>query len=118
MRKFYLYLTCLLIPYLSVSQDKVTTQGIPGNVNSSFQDVRPVISDNGKDLYLNRRFHPDNIRGTKDFQDVWVSRYDSRGVWTKPTNLGEPYNNKQANDLVRVSASGDSMVLVNASYKG
>lgn len=118
MRKKYLIIFLLLIPALSFSQDKVTTEGIPGNVNSSFQDVRPVIADNGKNLYLNRRFHPENIRGDKDFQDVWISRYDARGVWSKPTNLGEPYNNKQANDLVRVSASGDSMVFVNADYKG
>lgn len=118
MRKQYLFITFLLIPYLTFSQDKVTTEGIPGNVNSSFQDVRPVIADNGKSLYLNRRFHPENIRGDKDFQDVWLSKYDARGVWSKPTNLGEPYNNKQANDLVRISASGDSMIFVNAEYKG
>lgn len=104
---------------LSVNaQDKITIEGIPGDVNSSSQDVRPIISDDGKKLYINRRFHPENIKGEKDFQDVWVSEYDPRGIWTKPKNLGEVYNDKKANDLVRASKNDDSLVFVNARYRG
>lgn len=100
------------------AQDKITTEGIPGDVNSRSQDVRPIISDDGKKLYINRRFHPENIRGEKDFQDVWVSEYDSRGIWTKPKNLGDDYNDKQANDLVRASKNDDSLIFVNTKYRG
>jgi outer membrane protein OmpA-like peptidoglycan-associated protein len=77
-----------------------------------------VISDDGKTLYLNRRFHPENVRGEKDFQDVWVSRLDPKGFWSKPFNLKEPYNDKKANDLVRASTGGDSLIFVNDGYKG
>ncbi|ADR20041.1 membrane protein [Marivirga tractuosa] len=87
-------------------------------MNSKSQDVRPIISDDGKKLYLNRRFHPENIRGEKDFQDVWVSQYDPRGVWSKPKNLGKDYNDKKANDLVRASKNDDSLIFVNTKYRG
>jgi outer membrane protein OmpA-like peptidoglycan-associated protein len=101
-----------------LSQVEITTEGLPGDVNSKFQDVRPIISDDGKKLYINRRFHPENIKGEKDFQDVWVSEYDSRGIWIKPKNLGDDYNDKQANDLVRASKNDDSLIFVNARYRG
>jgi len=106
------------LPLLTKAQEKVTTEGIPGDVNSTSQDVRPIISDDGKKLYLNRRFHPENIKGDKDFQDVWVSTYDPRGIWTKPKNLGKEYNDKKANDLVRASKNDDSLIFVNTKYRG
>jgi OOP family OmpA-OmpF porin len=108
----------ILLPLFSFAQEEISIEGIPGNVNSKFQDVRPIISDDGKKLYINRRFHPENIRGDKDFQDVWVSTYDSRGIWTKPKNLGKNYNDKKANDLVRASKNDDSLIFVNAKYRG
>ncbi|MGM0581256.1 MAG: OmpA family protein [Bacteroidota bacterium] len=108
----------IFFPLLTQAQDKVTTEGIPGDVNSKYQDVRPIISDDGKKLYINRRFHPGNIKGEKDFQDVWVSEYDPRGIWAKPKNLGKDYNDKKANDLVRASINDDSLIFVNARYRG
>jgi outer membrane protein OmpA-like peptidoglycan-associated protein len=113
-----LSLLLFLFTFTVQAQDKISTEGIPGDVNSSSQDVRPIISDDGKKLYLNRRFHPENIKGEKDFQDVWVSEYDTRGTWTKPKNLGEDYNDKKANDLVRASKNDDSLIFVNARYRG
>jgi outer membrane protein OmpA-like peptidoglycan-associated protein len=114
----YLPLFFFLLPFLSISQDKITIEGIPGDVNSKFQDVRPIISDDGKKLYLNRRFHPENIRGDKDFQDVWVSNLLANNTWSKPKNLGEKYNDRRANDLVRASKNDDSLIFVNSKYKG
>ena len=111
---FLLFLFTLTVK----AQDKITTEGIPGDVNSKSQDVRPIISDDGKKLYLNRRFHPENIKGDKDFQDVWVSEYDPRGIWTKPKNLGKDYNDKRPNDLVRASKDDDSLIFVNTKYRG
>lgn len=116
--KTFLPFIIFLLPLFALAQEKVTIEGIPGDVNSSYQDVRPVISDDGKKLYINRRFHPGNIRGDKDFQDVWVSNYDSRGIWTKPNNLGKDYNDRKANDLVRASKNDDSLIFVNARYRG
>ncbi|HET8858369.1 OmpA family protein [Marivirga sp.] len=118
MKPFFTLILIAFVPFFIFSQEEISTEGLPGNVNSSTQDVRPIISDDGKKLYLNRRFHPENIRGEKDFQDVWVSEFDSRGIWTKPKNLGENYNNKQANDLVRASKNDDSLIFVNARYRG
>jgi len=116
--RLFLIATYILLPFFAFTQDKITTEGLPGSVNSSTQDVRPVISDDGKKIFLTRRFHPENIRGDKDFQDVWVSQLDSRGIWTKPKNMGEKYNDKRPNDLVRASKNDDSLIFVNSRYKG
>lgn len=105
------------LPATLRAQENVTIEGLPGQTSTKYQEVRPVISDNGNTLYLTRRFHPDNIKGEKDFQDIWVSKWDSRGLWMAPKNMGEPFNNKKGNDLIRESISGDSLVLLNTGYK-
>jgi len=116
--KYFFSILILFTSVVCTAQDKITTEELPSTVNGGYQDVRPIISDDGSVLYINRRFHPGNIKGEKDFQDVWQTRPGVNGSWSKPKNLGEPYNDKKANDLVRASASGDSLVFVNADYKG
>lgn len=118
MKYFYYLIFCFFNASFCFSQDKITTQVIAGSINSKFQDVRPIISDDGKILYFNRRNHPENQKGEKDFQDVWKSSVGVNGKFGKPINLGEPYNDKKINDLVRVSESGDSMIFINTDYKG
>ncbi|GAB3338864.1 hypothetical protein GCM10027429_24530 [Marivirga atlantica] len=116
--KYFFSILILFTSAVCTAQEKITTEELPSTVNGRYQDVRPIISDDGSVLYINRRFHPGNIKGEKDFQDVWETRSGANNSWSKPKNLGEPYNDKKANDLVRASASGDSLVFVNADYKG
>ncbi|MFQ3215356.1 MAG: OOP family OmpA-OmpF porin [Marivirga sp.] len=117
--KYFLYTIIFLLNSLSCfGQDKTKTAVLSGTVNSKYQDVRPVPSDDGKVFYFARRLHPENQKGEKDLQDVWKSTIDSNGNLSTPKNLGEPFNDKKANDIIRASANGDSLVFLNANYKG
>lgn len=109
------FLTALLLPHLTKAQEGASI--LPEAINSSFEDVRPYITLNNQTLYFCRRFHPENIKGEKDFQDIWYSQKQAGGAWGKAQNLGEPINNKQANDLVYASVTGDSIIVQNARYK-
>lgn len=100
------------------SQEEIKTRELPRIINGQYQDVRPIISDDGTVLYFTRRLHPENIRGTRDVQDVWMSKIINRQMFAEPVNLGKPYNDKKANDLVRAATTDDSLVFVNTGYKG
>ena len=63
------------------------------NVNSDYQEHSPVLSPDGKRLYFSRQFHPDNVGGVDDQEDIWVSEMDEEtGEWLPAKNAGEPLN--------------------------
>lgn len=107
------------ILYLSLKSnlldDAVPREKLSSSINTEFQEVRPLISPDGKTLYFSRRHHPQNTGGSKDYQDIWISKF-AGGVWSEPENLGEPINNKKANTLCSVSNDGSYIMLFD-SYK-
>ncbi len=56
-------------------------------VNSPYEEIVPIITADGKNLYFIRNDHPENIGG----QDVWTS-VNIDGTWQKARNLGSPVN--------------------------
>ncbi len=55
-------------------------------INTSFDDIAPMLSHDGKKLFFASKGHP-NMGG----YDIFVS-YLMNGKWTKPINLGYPLN--------------------------
>ena len=87
---------------------------LKGGVNSEFIEARPLISGNGDVLYFVRRYAPDNFRGVKDFQDVYVSYYDSTtNTWSEGKSLGKKVNNKRRNAIASVTDNGEEGVFFN-----
>jgi OmpA-OmpF porin, OOP family len=83
-------------------------------VNSSYMEVRPLISGNGKTLYFGRRYHPQNIGKARDYQDVWVSEYNQESnSWSPPQNLGPVINNSGRNAIASVNADGTEGIFFN-----
>ena len=59
------------------------------SVNSSGWEAQPSLSADGNELY----FVSDRKGGLGGY-DIWYSRKDSTGAWTKATNVGLPVNTK------------------------
>lgn len=86
-------------------------------INTDLAEVRPLISPDGKTLYFCRRNSPNNIKGTKDFQDVWVSHLNENGEWSEPANLGSNVNDKHANAMCAISPDGQTAIFYNTYEK-
>ena len=83
------------------------------NVNSRYIETRPLIAPDGKTLYFSRSFHPENMGGEDDENDIWYSEYDPEtGEWNKATNIGSPLNNKGANYISSITPDGKSMTVI------
>ena len=77
------------------------------NINSSYSEVGPVISPDGKTLYFHRNNHPDNAYGTTSSQDIWFSDLDSNGNWSPARRLSPPLNERKFNSLKGVAPASD-----------
>ena len=82
------------------------------NINSEFNELRPIMSSNGKTMYFSRQNHPENIGGVKDKEDIWYSTIDSTGTWSTARNIGYPLNTKGPNFVSSVNAFSDTTILL------
>lgn len=79
-------------------------------VNSVYHDAAPVVSPDGKKLYLFVADHPANTFGKEGSQDIWMSTKDDKGVWSPPKHSGSPFNQSKANQVFQVLPDGSLLV--------
>jgi outer membrane protein OmpA-like peptidoglycan-associated protein len=79
-------------------------------VNSVYDEQSPVISPDGKVLYLTIANHPQNLGGKKDPGDIWVS-LNLGGVWQPPIHGGTEINNENYNAPIGFSRDGAILFL-------
>ncbi len=82
------------------------------NVNSPYEEFKPLLSPDGRTLYFSRKNHPDNVGGENDSEDIWYSEMDSTGEWKEAVNIGKPLNNEAPNYVCSITPDGNSIVLL------
>jgi outer membrane protein OmpA-like peptidoglycan-associated protein len=81
-------------------------------VNSRYDDMLPIISPDGKELYFGRKFSPENV-GELHLDDIYASERRDDGSWSKSVNIGSPLNNAYPNYVCAVSPDNRQLVLAN-----
>lgn len=104
-----------LVPGLA--QNKMADK-LSKNVNSQYIEHSPIISPDGKHLYFSRRYHPDNMGGVDDVEDIWVSDLDPEtGEWLPAKNLGPPLNTEGPNFISSISmVDGEEVLILGNRY--
>ncbi len=85
---------------------------LSGNINSEYTEVNPIISPDGKTLFVNRKDYPPNNAD----DEIWYSVLQSNGEWGKLLNMGTPLNNANHNFVNSVTPDGNTMLLGNEYY--
>jgi outer membrane protein OmpA-like peptidoglycan-associated protein len=80
------------------------------NINSPYSEIAPIISPDGKTLYIGRIYHPQNFGKDKEC-DIWYSTLQDDGTWSKIQNIGKPLNNNGVNVVITVTPDGNAMLL-------
>lgn len=89
------------------------------NINSEYNELRPLIAPGTNTLFFSRQNHPENTGGIKDDEDIWFAKRDTvTGDWSEAVNSGRPLNNKGPNFISSISSNGKAMLLLlgNAYY--
>lgn len=104
-----------LVPGLNIEAeaDRLST-----DVNSDYIEHSPLVSPDGKRMYFSRQFHPENVGGVDDAEDIWVSELDEEtGEWLPAKNLGAPLNNEGPNFISSISeVDGKEIVILGNRY--
>lgn len=90
-----------LVPGLD---QNVKADRLSESVNSQYIEHSPIISPDGQHLYFSRRYHPQNVGGVDDVEDIWVSDLDpATGEWLPARNLGPPLNTEGPNFISSIT---------------
>lgn len=81
-------------------------------VNSSHDELNPVISPDGRMLFVTIANDAENIGGKKDQGDVWYSVLSDGNQWSAPVHAGSQLNTSGYNAVAGFSSSGDQMFLL------
>lgn len=89
-------------------------ENLGSRINSEYDEFFPIISPDGKTLFISRNDHPNNIGGRKT--DIWYSDLEPDGYWGPLTNIGPPLNNKNTNFVCSIMPDGNTMLVGNLYY--
>lgn len=91
----------------------ISIKRLGNTVNSSYEELKPLLSPDGNTLFFSRRNHPDNLGGEKDAEDIWFSEKNvSTTEWTEAKNVGAPLNNAGPNFISSITPDGNTMLLL------
>jgi len=80
-------------------------------VNSPYSEIIPIVSADGRTLYVTRSEHPGNVGEDKDHDDIWFSELLADDSWGTLENLGTTINNEKHNFLISISPDNNTMIL-------
>ncbi len=90
----------------------VKPERLSDHVNSIYNEFRPLITPDGKTLYFSRQYHPDNVGGINDPEDIWYSEWDdSIQDWKEAKNIGSPLNSVGPNFISSITPDGKTVIL-------
>lgn len=85
-------------------------------LNTPFDELNPVITPDGSQMYFTRAGHPMNVGGKNDPGDIWVS-FNTNGQWSAAVHAGPVINDRAYNAVIGFSADGSQMFLT-GHYSG
>ncbi len=80
-------------------------------INSIADEVLPVISPDGKTLYVDRKTDPKNRPSNFGNDDIWYSTQDAKGNWQQLKNIGPPLNTDYGSFVASVTPDGNTLLL-------
>lgn len=99
-----------LVPGLNIEAE---AERLSTDVNSDYIEHSPLVSPDGKRMYFSRQYHPDNMGGVDDAEDIWVSELDEEtGEWLPAKNVGPPLNNEGPNFISSISDDNGKEVMI------
>ncbi|GHN00837.1 hypothetical protein WSM22_23260 [Cytophagales bacterium WSM2-2] len=98
----------------AVRSQELLPQNLGAEINTTYSEINPVLSADGKTLFFTRVNHPDNTFGSYDSEDIWYSELQSNGQWSTAKRLPN-LNIWRYNSVLSISRDGKTL-LINGIY--
>ncbi|HYF68524.1 MAG TPA: OmpA family protein [Ohtaekwangia sp.] len=110
--KLKITLASLVVLAQALSAQPLNTSAFV-RTNSQYDELNPVISPDGKTLYVTIANHPDNLGGRKDPGDIWYAVIQEDNTWSTPMHAGSIINDRSFNSIAGFSTDGKEAFVMN-----
>ncbi len=97
-------------------------ENLGDSINTTYEELGPVMTPDGQTLYFVVDGRPDNIFGADESQEIWYSTKRKDGTWSKSKRMPLPFNLEQFNSVESVTTDGSTLIIrgafKNGRYKG
>lgn len=87
MRTLALLTLVSLLTYSESWAQSFIPKNLGREVNSAYDEINPVLSPDGRQLFFVRVNHPENTYGQTDSEDIWYSERINDSTWTTAKRL-------------------------------
>ena len=94
-----------------------TLHKMDSSINNTFEEIQPVLTRDGQNIFFVRSLTPKNKGGKESGQDIWTAKKTGDTTWSTPQNVGLPINNKENNGIIGISADAKTMLISNVYLK-
>jgi len=101
-------------PNIEIAAEAITgttKENMGTTINSVYSEIAPIISADGKTLFVARAKDPNNFGTDKAKYDIWYSELADDGTWSALKNIGIPLNNTGDNLVISVTADNNTLLL-------
>ncbi len=105
-----LFVLAELQPSLFSQSQYFCKERLSETINSYQPTIVPVLTIDGKYLFVSRKLHPDNIGSVYDNDDIWISERANNYSFSELRNLGIPVNTIESNVLFSVTPSSKALI--------
>jgi len=92
----------IYVSHLQPNGEWSTAERLPDHINTPYREESVMIHPDGKTLYFASRGHI-GMGGS----DLYVTRMNEKGEWSRPVNLGYPINTKYDENSLMVGPDGE-----------
>jgi len=89
---------------------------LPERINRFQPTTLPVVSPDGRFLFLDRKYHPENTDGSSDADDVWTCERLPNGQWSEPQRRTLVVHSVRQPDIIFNFTSNGLTALVAGKY--
>jgi outer membrane protein OmpA-like peptidoglycan-associated protein len=90
----------------------VNPERLSETVNSIYNELKPLVTPDGKTLLFSRQYHPGNTGGEEDPEDIWFAQWDEeKGEWMEAENMGAPLNTRGPNFISSITPDGNTVII-------
>jgi len=112
MRAYAFFLVQVVFAITTVAQPLANNNTPFKLINTTYDELNPVISPDGRSMYITVANHPQNVGGRKDPGDIWISMLDDNNQWSAPVHGGTVLNDRAYNGVAGFSGDGQNMYLL------
>src|SRR6187551_1318172 len=108
--KVFISITLFFVSFSVLAQP--VDSGAFQQVNNSKDELNPVVSPDGKTLFVTLANHPGNIGGLRDPGDIWISVLTESNQWSALVHGGPLLNSRDYNAVAGLSSDGTELYLL------